>query len=85
MKLGNDDYRGMDPAAALADFLSRVAKYESVYEPVDEDELSYIKLYNVGQKVCAVCRLYERVVSLCSCACLCVPHRRQLARECRVS
>ena len=51
MKLGNDDYRGMDPAAALEDFLARVAKYESVYEPMTEDDLSYIKLYNVGEKV----------------------------------
>ena len=52
MKLDNDDYKGMDPAAALVDFIARVAKYESVYEPIDEDDLSYIKLYNVGQKVC---------------------------------
>ncbi len=31
----------------------RVAKYEDVYEPMTEEDLSYIKLYNVGQKVCA--------------------------------
>jgi hypothetical protein len=36
MKLNNDDYKGMDPAAALADFKTRVAKYEEVYEPLAE-------------------------------------------------
>jgi hypothetical protein len=40
-----------DPEAALADFLQRVANYEKVYEPITEDDLSYIKLYNVGEKV----------------------------------
>ena len=53
MKLSNADYKGQDPAAARADFLARVAKYEKVYEPIDarEDKLSYIKILNVGQRV----------------------------------
>lgn len=51
MKLCNDDYKGMDPAAALEDFKARVRKYEEVYEPLAEDDFSYIKLYNVGDKV----------------------------------
>ena len=28
MQLSNDDYKGTDPAAAISDFKSRVAKYE---------------------------------------------------------
>ena len=37
MKLSNDDYKGTDPEAAINDFKSRVAKYEAVYENVDDD------------------------------------------------
>jgi len=55
LKLGNDDYQGMDPAKARADFLERVAAYEEVYETILDDEnggdISYVKLFNVGQKV----------------------------------
>lgn len=55
MKLQNNDYKGMDPAVALADFKERVRAYEAVYEELADDEddggISYIKVYNVGQKV----------------------------------
>ncbi|CAE8684858.1 unnamed protein product [Polarella glacialis] len=55
LKLGNDDYKGMDPAVARADFLDRVKAYEKRYETIMDDEadgeISYIKLFNVGQKV----------------------------------
>lgn len=55
LKLKNDDYKGMDPATALADFSSRVAQYEKVYETIEDTEnqgaISYIKLINVGQKL----------------------------------
>jgi len=44
-----------DPSEALFDFKDRVTKYEAVYEECVDDEvggkISYIKLYNVGQKV----------------------------------
>jgi len=36
MKLSNDDYKGTDPARALADFKERVRQYEMVYEPCDD-------------------------------------------------
>jgi len=55
MKLQNNDYKNQDPAAALTDFKERVKKYEAVYEKVvdseDDGKVSYLKLYNVGQKV----------------------------------
>mmetsp|Transcript_386 Transcript_386/g.701 ORF Transcript_386/g.701 Transcript_386/m.701 type:complete len:516 (-) Transcript_386:2427-3974(-) len=56
LKLQNADYKGVDPDTALADFKKRVEKYEAVYEPLGEcgesdDDVSYIKLFNVGSKV----------------------------------
>lgn len=55
LKLDNDDYKGMDPAKAREDFLSRVHAYEKVYQTIedseDNSEICYIKLINVGQKV----------------------------------
>jgi len=55
LKLQNDDYKGMDAKKARQDFLDRVAAYERVYQTIQDDEdsnnISYIKLINVGQKV----------------------------------
>lgn len=55
MKLQNQDYKNQDPELALADFKQRVIEYESVYEEVTDEEdrgrASYIKIYNVGEKV----------------------------------
>ena len=55
LKLQNEDYKSMDRAKALEDFLARVVAYEKVYETIIDSEdsanISYIKLINVGQKV----------------------------------
>jgi predicted kinase len=55
MKLKNDDYKNMYPAAALKDFADRVSAYERIYEEVGDEEqseqVSYIKIINVGQKI----------------------------------
>lgn len=55
LKLENDDYKGMDPAKAYADFSARVEQYEKRYETIEDSEddgqISYIQLINVGQKV----------------------------------
>jgi broad specificity phosphatase PhoE len=55
LKLGNDDYQGMDPEKARTDFLERVRQYEEAYEAVEDEEhgehISYIKMFNVGQKI----------------------------------
>jgi len=36
---------------ATADLAKRIANYEMVYEPVDDDKLSYMKLINLQSKV----------------------------------
>ncbi|KAH8057244.1 6-phosphofructo-2-kinase [Aureococcus anophagefferens] len=52
MKLQNADYKGTDPASALADFVRRVEEYESRYETIDDgEESAYVKLINAGEKV----------------------------------
>src|SRR4051812_42388144 len=50
-KLDSPDYVGMDPDAAVADFRARIEHYSTVYEPVHEQEGSYIKLIDVGRQV----------------------------------
>jgi broad specificity phosphatase PhoE/predicted kinase len=52
-KLLSPDYEGMDPEEAANDFRERIAHYERVYEPVADDEGSYIKLLDLGQKLIA--------------------------------
>lgn len=51
-KLLNDDYKGVDPEKALADFRQRVAEYEKVYQTVedceDDGNACYVKVYNVS-------------------------------------
>jgi len=55
LKLGNDDYKNMDPQQARDDFMERVRMYEQRYETLSDEEnagdISYIKLFNIGQKV----------------------------------
>jgi predicted kinase len=55
LKLKNDDYKKVDTKTAMKDFIARVQAYEKVYETIQDDEdnnqVSYIKLINVGQKV----------------------------------
>ncbi len=50
-KLRSPDYIGMDEANAVRDFRARIAHYERAYQAIDEAELSYIKLIDVGQQV----------------------------------
>jgi len=54
-KVQNDDYKEMDPEQALADFRKRIKAYEKVYQTVEDSEgdgkVSYVKTYNVGEKV----------------------------------
>lgn len=45
------DYRHMPIEEALADLRQRIAEYEKVYEPIADDEASYIKLINLQSKV----------------------------------
>ena len=53
VKTTSPDYEGQDPEEAAKDFLNRIAKYEAVYETIDEEEsdLTYVKLTNVAANV----------------------------------
>jgi len=49
-KLGLPDYAHLDKNKAYHDFVRRISHYERVYEPMSEEHLSWIKLYNCGKK-----------------------------------
>ena len=52
VKVQNEDYSDdADKRRAFDDFKLRIAHYEKVYEPMDEEHLSYIKLINQGRRV----------------------------------
>lgn len=50
-KVTSPDYTGRDPEAAVADFRSRINHYSSTYEPVDDPDLAFIRLVDVGRQV----------------------------------
>ena len=50
-KLLAPDYRGIDPAQAVADFRARIAHYADAYEPIDSEHASFVKLINVGKRI----------------------------------
>lgn len=50
-KLHMPDYEGTDPDAAVRDFRQRIAHYESVYESVEEDEGSFVRIIDVGRRI----------------------------------
>lgn len=52
-KLLSPDYEGMPPEEAVADFRRRIAFYERTYEPVAENDRSYIKLIDAGRQIVA--------------------------------
>jgi hypothetical protein len=46
------DFRGKELNEAVADMRERVRMYEKAYQPIMDDSLSYIKLFNLSSKVC---------------------------------
>jgi len=50
-KLGSPDYARMAEPLALADFRARIAHYASVYEPLGEDEGSFVRHVDRGRQV----------------------------------
>jgi broad specificity phosphatase PhoE/predicted kinase len=52
-KAHSPDYAGFDPEEAVRDFRMRIAHYEEAYETVGDEEGSYIKVIDVGDKVIA--------------------------------
>lgn len=55
VKTTSPDYKGQDPEQAALDFRNRIRNYEKVYKSVnedgDEDELTYLKIMDVGKQV----------------------------------
>ena len=51
-KVNNEDYQTeADKRRAYDDFRARIRKYEEVYQPMEEEHLSFIKLINCGRRV----------------------------------
>jgi broad specificity phosphatase PhoE/predicted kinase len=50
-KLRSPDYVDTDPEEAVRDFRERIVQYERTYEPIDDDDKSYVKLIDVGRQV----------------------------------
>jgi len=46
VKLSTPDYKGIDPEEAMKDFQKRREQYMSVYEPLDDVDGAYIKIFN---------------------------------------
>ncbi|KAF9570399.1 Fructose-2,6-bisphosphatase [Mortierella alpina] len=51
VKLSSPDYKDMDPEQAVEDFKARIVHYREAYETITEENLTYIKLINVGSQV----------------------------------
>lgn len=50
-KVGSPDYVGMTAEQAVADFKNRIAHYASAYEPVGEEEGSFVKYIDKGRMI----------------------------------
>ncbi len=50
-KLLSPDYVGVDTEEALRDFRARIANYQRAYQPVDDPELSFVKVIDGGRQV----------------------------------
>lgn len=55
VKTTSPDYKGKDPEAAALDFRNRIRNYEKAYKSInedgDEDDLTYLKIMDVGKQV----------------------------------
>jgi len=50
-KLSSPDYEDADPDEATADFRARIAHYERVYQPLEDDEGAYLRVTGAGRGV----------------------------------
>jgi broad specificity phosphatase PhoE len=50
-KLSSPDYEGTEPDDAVADFRARIAHYQRVYQPLDDDEGAYLRVTGPGRGV----------------------------------
>ncbi|KZV96585.1 bifunctional 6-phosphofructo-2-kinase/fructose-2,6-bisphosphate 2-phosphatase [Exidia glandulosa HHB12029] len=51
VKISSPDYRGWLPEKAVADYWSRIRDHEKYYEPVEETEWPFIRIFDVGDKI----------------------------------
>ncbi|KAJ2455824.1 hypothetical protein EV183_000439 [Coemansia sp. RSA 2336] len=51
VKITSPDYITMDADAAVADFKERIARMAPYYETIEDRDMSFIKLYNVGEHI----------------------------------
>jgi broad specificity phosphatase PhoE/predicted kinase len=52
-KLSSPDYENIDPDEAVTDFRARIAHYQRVYEPLEDDEGAYLRVTGAGRGVTA--------------------------------
>jgi broad specificity phosphatase PhoE len=57
------DFKGMTEDEAIADLRKRVQKYEEQYETIDDDSISYIKVFNLSSKL-LVNHIYGRMAKV---------------------
>jgi broad specificity phosphatase PhoE/predicted kinase len=50
-KLSSPDYEDTDPDEAVTDFRARIAHYQRVYQPLDDDEGAYLRVTGPGRGV----------------------------------
>lgn len=50
-KVTSPDYAGVDPEEAARDFRARIAQYESAYEPLDSESVSWIRISDVDEQM----------------------------------
>ncbi|KAJ1948543.1 hypothetical protein EC988_005134 [Linderina pennispora] len=51
VKITSPDYVTMDADTAVRDFKARIKRMEPYYQTIEDGDLSYIKLYNVGEHI----------------------------------
>lgn len=52
-KVSSPDYENVDPTEAVRDFRARIAHYERDYEPLNDDEGSWLRMTDTGKKLVA--------------------------------
>ena len=50
-KLSSPDYEDTDPDEAVTDFRARIAHYQRVYQPLEDDEGAYLRVTGAGRGV----------------------------------
>ncbi|KAJ4473096.1 6-phosphofructo-2-kinase-domain-containing protein [Lentinula aciculospora] len=51
VKISSPDYRGWDPDKAVEDYYTRIRDHEEYYDPVEEKDWPYIRIFNVGERI----------------------------------